>query len=573
MSSLEPDSIISELSRFLSHTPQLIRKYANDYERAYRLERLTAQDESPFTLAVVGQMRSGKSTLINSILDDDDVTIVGVNETTATVNWILHGDTPMRDMFRVTWNESPLRSEILARSELVRWSGDSRLAETTRYIELFSTSNFLKNVVIVDTPGSRSTIESHQETLESFIAARQRCENETLYYGGEADCMVYVLPATARQSDSELLRAFSEETRIPGSSVFNSIGVLHKWEAMIASDSPWNDAQRKAVNIRSQLKNYLSDVIPVSGPLHRLSNRMPDSFWEEILRLATACQPSTFKRLTMQDRYFLDWEPSPESEDFFIVGTPKTRRDLFTRSQLPWSCFKVVLQFARQTADLSAQELKKSIRQLAGIDQLISILESRFFSRAKTIRASTRLRKSLLPCDEVIRQLRLSAYNLSQRMSMVEQALDEVATKSTELPNCKLFLDEEKHTFQKRLLIVQRGLEELESASNGLREQYLKFDQDMQAIKLLDENPGLFSSAEALEIFSVIGAYGNRLEQRCSIYQHWQADPSILEERLNYWISRFETTVGTERRILACVVNRLDEILAAAFPNLHLEAI
>ena len=155
------------------------------------------------------------STLINALIGED-LAITGVTETTATVNWLKHGTAEQARTFRVVWrNDLAQEPEVRDRSELKGWQGPSELAKRTRYLEFFSEAKFLKRIQIVDTPGTRSVIEDHEKTVREFLLA-QRHERETLYYGGVADCIVYVLNPVAKQADVELLDAFESRTRLPG---------------------------------------------------------------------------------------------------------------------------------------------------------------------------------------------------------------------------------------------------------------------------------------------------------------------------------------------------------------------
>ena len=92
---VEFQELQDRLRTFSESVPGILRRLELD-GRAGRRNRADAAvveggaSEEHFTLAVAGQMRVGKSTLINAMIGAD-LAIPGVTETTATVNWLRHG--------------------------------------------------------------------------------------------------------------------------------------------------------------------------------------------------------------------------------------------------------------------------------------------------------------------------------------------------------------------------------------------------------------------------------------------------------------------------------------------------
>ena len=142
---------LEELSKlidsFIIEVPEILRKIPLTADLGGKVADLMETSESPFTMAVIGQMRVGKSTLINSLVGED-LAITGVNETTATINWFKYGEGGKVDKFRVCWKDKP--SESFSLSEIDNWVGDSEKASQTRYLEFFSQAEFLKNIFILE---------------------------------------------------------------------------------------------------------------------------------------------------------------------------------------------------------------------------------------------------------------------------------------------------------------------------------------------------------------------------------------------------------------------------------------
>jgi small GTP-binding protein len=98
--------------------------------------------EQSFLLVVVGEFNSGKSSLLNSLLDSDALQ-TGVTPTTDKVQILVHGE---RDI--ITPYE-PLGDNFVVRRELP--------------------ISFLEGVALVDTPGTNAVIRQHQVITEGFL--------------------------------------------------------------------------------------------------------------------------------------------------------------------------------------------------------------------------------------------------------------------------------------------------------------------------------------------------------------------------------------------------------------------
>lgn len=145
------------------------------------LERALLQLDELFLLVIVGEFNSGKSAFINALLGQRFLT-EGVTPTTAAIHLIKYGEQPSqtadRDMMLVTYP--------------VEW---------------------LRDINIVDTPGTNAVIRRHQEITEEFIP--------------RADLILFVTSADRPFSESE--RAFIGRIREWGKKVIfvvNKIDIL-----------------------------------------------------------------------------------------------------------------------------------------------------------------------------------------------------------------------------------------------------------------------------------------------------------------------------------------------------------
>lgn len=150
-------------------------------EDLVRLEHALLQLDELFLLVIVGEFNSGKSAFINALLGQRFL-VEGVTPTTASIHLIKYGEQPgqtvNRDMMVVTYP--------------VEW---------------------LREVNIVDTPGTNAVIRRHQEITEDFVP--------------RADLVLFVTSADRPFSESE--REFIARIRDWGKKVvfiINKIDIL-----------------------------------------------------------------------------------------------------------------------------------------------------------------------------------------------------------------------------------------------------------------------------------------------------------------------------------------------------------
>ena len=104
------------------------------------LVELRDQLEAPFTFVIVGEVKAGKSSFINALLDTDkEICKVAPMPMTDTIQQILYAET-------------------------------ERIEEINPYLKkIYQPVEILKEIAIVDTPGTNTIVAHHQEITERFI--------------------------------------------------------------------------------------------------------------------------------------------------------------------------------------------------------------------------------------------------------------------------------------------------------------------------------------------------------------------------------------------------------------------
>lgn len=145
------------------------------------------QKDNPFTLVVVGDFKRGKSTFINALLGEDVVT-TDVTTETVTLNRISYGPHGSQAVL------ADGRSICLSDEELHREALEKVMAqagETVKRLELKRPIELLRQVTIIDTPGTGDSMQDFSGMVKESLL--------------QADAVVYIYNVKYPLSQTEQL--------------------------------------------------------------------------------------------------------------------------------------------------------------------------------------------------------------------------------------------------------------------------------------------------------------------------------------------------------------------------------
>jgi hypothetical protein len=350
-------------------------------EIAAALERLAGQVDQPCVLAVVGRMKAGKSTFVNALLGDD-VAKVGTTETTATINHFRYGnpadpDRPVRCRLRSG------ADEYVSVAFLDSLQGTTveglRRADNIEYLDYLLPSPYLRDVTLVDTPGTGAVVDDHQDRTAEFLnlqnQLRDRHAQETQRIGSQADAVIYLVGAVPRSTDQAFLDEF---TRATGgtSRALNAIGVMAKIDLQTEILAR---RMSLAAKMSAQLKDSLNTVVPVSAGIYRTLTRLQANQNAELIRWMTTLRRIPAKRLAKlldDDQLYLG-----EYDDCPVTVEERER----LLGKMDWGVFTTVARLAADPA-LSELAIVERLDEAAGFGPLQIVLERHFFQRARFLR-------------------------------------------------------------------------------------------------------------------------------------------------------------------------------------------
>ncbi len=535
---------------FCERIPKLLAEHSVTADLVPRVVGLGEQAQTPFTVAIVGPMRVGKSSLINAILEKD-LAETGVTETTATINWIHYGDDPSQ--VRIHWKDRP--PEVIPRAELINWTGDSQNAANTRYIELFDNAAFLKVASIVDTPGLRSVIGGHTDATENFLGLR--CENESRAIGSQADAIVYVLMPVARESDDSFLATFLDQTQLPGSASFNSLVVLHKWETL-ESEDPVAESKSKAARVAKALGESVAAVIPVSAPLSWATNHLPGSQWQNILAAATSTPADELAKMLRGERRFVREVPGCE--------VSVADRTALLSAGLPWPSLKLIVSIASDPSIVTIDQLRETVADIGQVNFLRAELDRRFFARSRSLKVLSTVAKAWEPCQ--LAQLRLrqrrmqTGEQLASSRGIVSLIADRVQQGDEDLAAVQNYVLTTQEALRREHQALTDLLNAVSHEVTGLKTIYDDYVGDLAGLEWLG---GFDSSSIAGDerklLESIFGGKGTSVAERLStLRQGSESALDAVEEAIEFFSNRRHRSRGETKVMLAHAIVRLEQL-------------
>jgi hypothetical protein len=335
--------------------------------------------DDPLRVAIAGRLKAGKSTLVNALIGRR-VAPTEVGECTRIVTQFRYGtadrvDVVRRDGSRVSL---PLDDAGMIPQRL----GVAR-AEIG-YVDVTLTSDHLRDLTVLDTPGLASTNTSVSAGARRFLfeaAAAPFDDNIDDDSAGAiagAEAIIYVFTQSVRDDDVAALEAFRSVSARLASNPINSLGLFNKVDKLVGGAAdPWPVAGPLAADQTGVLRRVVSEVVPIVGLLAETT---------EAGRLTAAdCEAlRTMARLPPSERLVL-----LASVDLFTsrdAPVPREQRERLLRLLDLYGIGFAIAQFAAQP-QLASGDLVRLLFQASGFPRLRNTLDQAFRWRTDAIKA------------------------------------------------------------------------------------------------------------------------------------------------------------------------------------------
>ena len=562
---LDFDTFKETIGGFAEKVPKLLTTHPETVHLALEFERLKLREglNHQFTVAVVGRMKSGKSTLLNTLLDTDKLA-VGIDETTATVNWVWHGTGDQCKYFRVYWRDGRTERKLL--EEVGAWTGENLNVSKTKYLEFFVDSPLLKVANFVDTPGTQSNKPGHEETTRDFIAARLDLDEETVKHGGFASAILYVFGAVVgKESNAKLLELCGINTRLPGSLPTNSIAVVQKWDQEGDADQdPLVIVAEHCEKLKEQFREEVSEVLATSPPLAIAAKHVSDiDIWDELAKTGAGAKSEDMRKLLS----------NPESFSSVIAKV----RKYISPEGFPGFPFWPVVRFSIRCAHSQfideGKALREAVKDASGIDRLKSILETRFLDNSNLLHTSTILAKLWGPCEKaqgILRDIRRNKYDDFQEAIKLLKSPPYDA--DGRLKPVRDLLVQERRSIDHDVQQAKDLMEELSPMQEQAKNSFDAFETDINCLKTLVEEADWMDFLNVDDIMflqRLFGRDGKSLHARLGLNPECELSLEIKQqvedEHYDYWCRQKDKAENlgedTLTEICAHAVDRLEHIL------------
>ncbi len=487
---------LTSLLEFIEQSPWKEKYY-------FQIQKMISRLETPCVLAVAGRVKAGKSSFINALLGDD-LAMVGTTETTATINYFRYGTPPdPRKPIRCV-RDSDGSSTWESREFLDSLQGNSlevlQRSRGIRHLEFYLENPKLKNICLVDTPGTNALVgddgSAHEKVSREFFQMaselREKHAQETLTISSNADALIYITGPVADSGATEFLNDFQGVQSHVQSS--NTLAVMAKIDM---DDNLLPRRKDYAGHLEQVLSTHLNLpilVLPVSAGIQRVI----DSRSEEELGRMREQLLAIFK--TFDD---LDFALSDESIFTQFTSEPLNRN-------MPWRVFVVIareLYCAR-----SLEEALDTLRDIAGFRELLTALEEHFFRRGEFLRCFAVVRDVLdflyalnqqewyRYCENISRSVADAGEFIDFIMSHPNYSRNPTAEKLRRFIKDNLPADHSAELRQQ----IQEQISRFENLRDGV---LYRNNRDFDGLQQLNRHRSVFSDEEFRELNILWGVY------------------------------------------------------------------
>jgi GTPase SAR1 family protein len=457
------------------------------------------------SVALVGRVSSGKSTLANALLGGDFAP-TGIAELTCNVTWLRYGPGGQITVHFADGRPPEKRRRDVLGSLAALARDDPAMRDyltAIGYLEVTEPNPMLEAFDLIDTPGLDAASGGAQErkTLAFLGRTPERVHADSIDFASRADALIIVFPKALAAHDAELVADFTQ-AGFGAANPITAVGVLTKVDtSWPGCAEPMAEARRRAEGILSapHARSLMFDLKPLAGKMAAAAGVLSERDFADL---------SEFRDLgpgPLVDA--LRFAPAFAKAPYPELPLPAERRDELLRMLGGYGFYTACESIRAGVA--GPAELRRTLAERSGLDELRQLLTDHFARRTEVIK----LRRAVEETSAFVRRL---------DGELTQRALDQArraAAPVTDLADEPAF----------------RGLAALRDYHQGLL---------------------VFTAAEGEELTRAIGERGQSLTDRLGVPPGTApADlAAIVANRLRYWSKAVQGPFYPGASRIACQV-------------------
>jgi hypothetical protein len=343
----------------------------------------------PLRVAIAGRLKAGKSTLVNALIGRR-VAPTEVGECTRIVTQFRYGGADRVDVVR---RDGSRHSLPLDASGMIPQRLGVPRADIS-YVDVALTSDRLRDLMVVDTPGLSSTSAAVTGGARRFLLHDVTGRAATTTASGApidadidddsagalsgAEAIVYVFTQAVRADDVAALEAFRSVSARLSSNPINSLGLFNKVDKLAGGGAdPWPVAGPLAADQAAVLRRVVSDVVPAVGLLAETTEAGRLTAADCAALRALAALPPSQRAVLLA------------SVDLFVNRDCPVPREVRERLLRLLDLYGVGYAIAQLVAapESTTGELVRALHQASGFPRLRQTLDQAFRWRSDAIKA------------------------------------------------------------------------------------------------------------------------------------------------------------------------------------------